>query len=90
LDDAILRASFGTEPEMRWQDHITVDPAVCHGKACVQGTRIPVAVVLANLAAGLTGEQILRSYPSLTPEAIKAALAYAADLAQERVVALPA
>ena len=75
---------------MRWQDHITVDPAVCHGKACMQGTRIPAAVVLANLAAGLTGDEILRSYPSLTPAAIKAALAYAADLAQERVVALPA
>jgi uncharacterized protein (DUF433 family) len=41
---------------MRWQDHITVDPAVCHGKACMRGTRIPVAVVLANLAAGLTEE----------------------------------
>ena len=63
---------------MRWQDHITVDPAVCHGKACMHGTRIPVAVVLANLAAGLTGDEILRSYPGLTPEAIKAALAYAA------------
>jgi uncharacterized protein (DUF433 family) len=56
----------------------------------MQGTRIPAAVVLANLAAGLTGDEILRSYPSLTPAAIKAALAYAADLAQERVVALPA
>jgi uncharacterized protein (DUF433 family) len=75
---------------MRWQDHITVDPAVCHGQACMQGTRIPASVVLANLAAGLTGDEILRSYPSLTPAAIKAALAYAADLAQERVVALPA
>jgi len=75
---------------MRWQDHITVDPVVCHGRACLRGTRIPVAVVLANLAAGLTGEELLRSYPSLTPEAIRAALAYAADLAQERVIALPA
>ncbi|HLB36537.1 MAG TPA: DUF433 domain-containing protein [Gemmatimonadales bacterium] len=75
---------------MRWQDHVTVDPAVCHGQACMTGTRIPVAVVLANLAAGLTSEEILRSYPTLTPEAIRAALAYAADLAQERVVALPA
>jgi uncharacterized protein (DUF433 family) len=75
---------------MRWQDHISVDPAVCHGQACIQGTRIPASVVLANLAAGLTGDEILRSYPSLTPAAIKAALAYAADLAQERVVALPA
>lgn len=75
---------------MRWQDHITVDPAVCHGKACMRGTRIPVAVVLANLAAGLRPDEILHSYPTLTPEAVKAALAYAAELAQERVVALPA
>lgn len=75
---------------MRWQDHISVDPAVCHGKACIRGTRIPVAVVLANLAAGVAGAELLRSYPSLTSEAVQAALAYAADLAQERVVALPA
>ena len=75
---------------MRWQDYISVDPAVCHGQACIHGTRIPVAVVLANLAAGLSREEILRSYPSLTAEAIQAALAYAAELAQERVVALPA
>ena len=75
---------------MRWQDHIAVDPAICHGKACIRGTRIPVAVVLANLAAGLTHEELLRSYPSLSVEAIQSALAYAADLAQERVIALPA
>lgn len=78
------------ESLMRWQDHISVDPAVCHGKACIRGTRIPVAVVLANLAAGVAGAELLRSYPSLTPVAVQAALAYAANLAQERVVALPA
>jgi hypothetical protein len=38
---------------MRWQDHTTVDPAVCHGRACIKGTRIMVSVVLDNLAAGL-------------------------------------
>jgi uncharacterized protein (DUF433 family) len=75
---------------MRWQDHITVDPAVCHGKACMRGTRIPVAVVLANLAAGVAEDELFRSYPRLTPGAVRAALAYAADLAQERVVPLPA
>jgi uncharacterized protein (DUF433 family) len=75
---------------MSWQDHISVDPAIAHGKACITGTRIPVAVVLANLAAGLTPEDIVRSYPSLKPEAIPAALAYAADLAQERILRLPA
>lgn len=74
---------------MTWQDHITVDPAVCHGQACIRGTRIPVAVVLANLAAGLSADELLRSYPGLGPEAIAAALAYAAALAAERVVALP-
>ena len=75
---------------MRWQDHITVDPAVLHGKACIRGTRIPVAVVLANLADGLSPSEIVQSYPSLTLEGIQAALAYASDLAQERVLPLPA
>ncbi len=49
-----------------------------------------VSVILDNLAAGHTPEDIIKSYPSLTPEAIQAAIAYAADLAQERVVPLPA
>ena len=75
---------------MHWQDHASVDPAVAHGKACIRGTRIPVAVVLANLAAGLSRDEILRSYPGLTAESIQAALAYAAELARERVIALPA
>ena len=50
---------------MDWQEHITVNPAVLHGKACIRGTRIPVAVVLANLADGLSASEIIRSYPSL-------------------------
>lgn len=75
---------------MKWHDHITVNPAVLHGKACIRGTRIPVAVVLANLADGLSASEIIRSYPSLTAEGIQAALSYAADLAQERVLPLPA
>ena len=75
---------------MDWQEHITINPAVLHGKACIRGTRIPVAVVLANLADGLSASEIIRSYPSLTAESIQAALAYAADLAQERVLPLPA
>lgn len=73
---------------MRWEDHITVDPKVCHGIACIRGTRVLVSVVLDNLAAGLTVQEILRSYPSLSEEAVHAAIAYAAELARERVVAL--
>jgi uncharacterized protein (DUF433 family) len=71
---------------MDWRDYISVDPNICHGKACIKGTRIMVSVVLDNLAAGLTPEEILRSYPSLTYEAIQAAIAYAAKLTRERPV----
>ncbi len=74
---------------MEWRDFITVDPNVCHGKACVKGTRIMVAVVLDNLAAGVPMSEILQSYPSLTAESVQAAIAYAAELTRERVIALP-
>jgi uncharacterized protein (DUF433 family) len=56
---------------MRWQDYITVDPAVCHGRACIKGTRIMASMVLDNLAAGVSIEDILESYPSLSRESIK-------------------
>lgn len=72
---------------MVWRDYITVDPKICHGKACIQGTRIMVSVILDNLAEGVEDDEILRSYPSLTQEAIQASIAYAAELARERVVA---
>ena len=75
---------------MNWQDHILVDPHVCHGKACIKGTRILVSVVLDNLAAGQTPEEIVTSYPSLTTEDVRATMAYAAELARERVLSVPA
>lgn len=74
---------------MKWQDYITVDPNICHGKACFTGTRVMVSVVLDNLAAGQTPEDIVRSYSSLSPEMVQAAIAYAAELARERVVDIP-
>ena len=75
---------------MEWQEHVTVDPTICHGKACIRGTRVLVSAILDNIAAGETKEAILESYPTITAEAINAAIAYAADLARERVIALPA
>lgn len=75
---------------MRWQDHITVDPAVCHGRACISGTRVMVSVVLDNLAAGQTPDEIVHDYPSLRREDVQAAVAYAAELGRERVVGIPA
>ena len=73
---------------MNWRDFISTDPYVCHGQACIRGTRIPVSVVLDNLAAGLSHKEILASYPTLTEEAIRAATGYAAELARERVIHL--
>lgn len=64
---------------------VTVDPAVCAGKPCIRGTRIYIAVILDALAEGLTPEEIVDHYPSLTPDDVKAAVAYAADLARENV-----
>ncbi|MCK4525905.1 DUF433 domain-containing protein [candidate division WOR-3 bacterium] len=74
---------------MSWQDYITVDPNVCHGQACIKGTRIMVSVVLDNLAAGLTPDEIIQSYPSLTRDAIQSAITYAAELVREKVIDLP-
>lgn len=65
---------------MDWYPYISTDPSICHGKACITGTRIMVSVILDNLAAGLSDEEILTSYPSLSEESIRAAIAYAADL----------
>ena len=73
----------------KWRDHVSVDPAVCHGKACIRGTRIPVSVILDNIAAGVDRAEIIASYPSLTLDHINAALAYAAELAREGTIALP-
>ena len=71
---------------MSWQEHISVDPKICHGQACIRGTRIPVSVVLDNLAAGATREDLVRSYPSLKEEDVLAAIAYAAELTRGRSV----
>ncbi|WP_437735515.1 DUF433 domain-containing protein [Sorangium sp. So ce1335] len=75
---------------MSWHERIVTDLAVCHGKACIRGTRIMVSVVLDNMAAGLSPEEIVSSYPSLTLDDVRAAIAYAAELARERIIDLPA
>ena len=75
---------------MNWRERITVDPLVCHGKACIKGTRIMVSVILDNLAEGANEKEILTSYPSLSSEDIKAAIAYAAELSRERLVSVTA
>jgi uncharacterized protein (DUF433 family) len=75
---------------MNWREYITVDPEICHGAACFDGTRIHVSVVLDNLAEGKSEDEIPQSYPALTKDMIKAAIAYAAELAREQVCTIPA
>ncbi len=62
---------------------ITIDQSICHGRACIRGTRIPVYVILDNLAEGMSYTEVLASYPSLEKEDLHAALAYAALIARE-------
>ena len=69
-------------------DRISIDPKICHGKPCIKGTRIPIFVILDALAAGMTYEEISKDYPPITSDDIKAALQYAALLANEEEVVL--
>jgi len=69
---------------------ISVDPTVCLGKPCIRGTRIWVSLIVDNLAAGVSDDEILKAYPSLEEEDIRAALSYAAALTHERYIAIEA
>lgn len=66
-------------------EHIMTDPKICHGQACVRGTRIPVHQIIGMLANGDTIEELLEEYPSLKREDINACLSYAAFLAEEQI-----
>lgn len=74
---------------MRWQDHIVSTPDTLHGATRFRGTRIAVSIVLENLAAGVTSAELHEQYPTLPADAVPAALAYAADLARDRIVPVP-
>lgn len=69
-------------------DRITVDQKICHGQACVKGTRIPVFVVLEALASGMTMERIIEDYPPLTEEDIRACVYYASIVTHEEEIPL--
>jgi uncharacterized protein (DUF433 family) len=79
----------GRQVVIDWRRHLSSDPEICHGQICATGTRVFVTNILDSLAEGATHEEILQSYPSLRPEHIGAALAYAAELAHEATL-LPA
>lgn len=72
---------------VRWQDHVVVTEDLHHGEACIRGTRIPLRILIGSLADGMKSEEILREYPQLSPEDLLAALAYAADVLSQEVLA---
>lgn len=68
---------------IRWQEYLTSDSDICGGQLCAGGTRVLVTNILDSLAEGASREEVLRSYPTLKPEHIDAAIAYAAELSRE-------
>jgi len=70
-------------------DRISIDPRICFGKPCIKGTRIWVSLILDRLASGESEAEIIEHYPSLKAEDIRAAIAYGAEVARERVVPVP-
>ena len=64
---------------MDWHEYISVDPNICHGQARIADTRVMVTVILDNFAAGLTVEEIAEIYPSVSTDAVRATLHYAAE-----------
>lgn len=68
---------------------ISIDPNVCFGKPCIRGTRIWVSLILDFMANGMSIEEILEEYPSLSREDIRAAIAYGAEMSRERYVEVP-
>ena len=73
---------------MNWREYIVVDPHICHGKASIRGTRVMASIVLDNLASGLSIDELLQSYPSLSRESVLATIAFAAELARDRTIEL--
>jgi len=71
-----------------WQERSTINPSVCHVRACIPDTRVVVSVILDNMAAGVPHAEIMRSYPTIQESDIQAALAYAAELALARRFAM--
>lgn len=66
-------------------ERISINSKICHGQACIKGTRIPVHQIIHMIANGDTIEELLNEYPSITREDILACLEYAASLAEEQV-----
>jgi uncharacterized protein (DUF433 family) len=66
-------------------ERITFDPRIMGGRACIRGMRIPVSAILAQIAHGASAEDVIRAYPDLGDDDVRAAVEYAAWLTREEV-----
>lgn len=82
----VQQSRRGREPMQDWNEKVTINPDICHGKACIRGTRIMVSVLLDNLAEGLSPEKIVDEYPPITLDDVRAAISYAATLTREEEI----
>ena len=84
----IFGGSQATLHHMDWKNRITIDPEKRGGKPCIRGLRMTVYDVLEYLASGMSEEDILKDFPDLTREDIRACLAFAADR-ERKLVSIP-
>ena len=71
---------------INWHNFIVVDPELHHGEPCIKGTRVPVAILVGSIADGMTIDEVIKEYPQITHEAMRAALAYAADVVRQDIL----
>jgi uncharacterized protein (DUF433 family) len=71
---------------INWKNFVTSDPKIHHGEPCIKGTRVPVAILVGSVADGMTIEEVVKEYPQITSEAVRAALAYAADVLRQEIL----
>ncbi len=68
---------------MKYEDHIVRDPSVCGGEPVIKGTRVTVRTILASLAEGAGTEEIIKDFPTLSADDVRAVIAFAAASAEE-------
>ena len=68
---------------MNYHQYILRDPQICGGEPVIKGTRVTIRTILASLAEGATNEEILKDFPTLTEEDVRAVIAFAAASAEE-------
>ena len=71
---------------IHWQDFVVIDSEIHHGEPCIKGTRVPVAVIVGSIADGMTIEDVIKEYPQLEQESVRAALSYAADVVRQDIL----